>query len=297
MIKLENVTKKFSKKTIIDNLSIDINKSIIYGLLGPNGAGKTTTIRLLCGIIEPTSGKRVLYGNGVGLKKKIGYMPEEIGLYRDMTIEEEILYFAKLYKLTEKQALSVANPLIYKFNLENQLKKKIGTLSKGNVRKIQFICTLIHSPKLIILDEPFSGLDPESSAVLEREIIRLKNEGNTIILSTHIMEHADIFCDHVFIINQGKKIIDGSYNYIKDNFSNDNYVLHAGEKITSKFQQKYNINKLAGSNDNLYNISMSSEDDLNRFLNAFLLNNHSIKSLVKEEFKLRKFFLDQTKTN
>lgn len=229
MLKLEGVSKYFSKRKIIHSIDLIINKPLIYGLLGPNGAGKTTTIRMICGIIDVDSGN--IYRDKNFNLKSIGYMPEEAGLYKDMSILDEILYFGRLHNISKEKTLLTANPLIEQFKLSNELNKPVSALSKGTSRKVQFICTLIHEPQFIILDEPFSGLDPLSSEIMEKELLKLKSEGKTIVLSTHRMEHAEIFCDHIFIINNGKMILDETLQNIKANNMKNSYEIHVLDEL------------------------------------------------------------------
>ncbi len=229
MIKLENVSKSFSKKEIIHSINLKIDKSAIYGLLGPNGAGKTTTIRMICGIIDANSGH--IYRDKKFDTRSVGYMPEETGLYKDMTMIDEIFYFGKLHQVPKEKVWSIAKPLVTKFRLFNDLRKPVAALSKGTCRKVQFICTLIHSPQLLILDEPFSGLDPLSSEMMEKELLKLKEEGKTVILSTHRMEHAEVFCDHIFIINNGEIIIDDTLHHLKLKYLKNSYEIHVTDEI------------------------------------------------------------------
>jgi ABC-2 type transport system ATP-binding protein len=294
MISIENVTKKLSNKIIIDDLSIKIEKPIIYGLLGPNGAGKTTTIRLLCGIITPTKGdvvfEKSIYANQ---KKAIGYMPEETGLYRDMSMLDEILYFGKLHGLDKKGTLQIAEPLINNFELNKELNKSIGVLSKGTCRKVQFICTLLHSPNLLILDEPFSGLDPLSSNIMENEIIRLNQTGKTIILSTHRMEQVETFCNHVFILNHGKKIMDNNLESIKNSYKKNNYEMNFNQKLPEKYNQIAQLKEVK-NNSYVYNIAINKDSSIDFFLKEVLKENYTFTHFEQETPKLKQLFLELT---
>ena len=231
MIEFNNVYRTFSKKEILKDLSLKIDQPLIYGLLGLNGAGKTTTIRLMCGILKPNKGS-VKNSFTQNRSTSVGYMPEEVGLYSDMTVLDELLYFGKLHKMTRTEILEYVNPLVDKLGLRAEIHKPISKLSKGTCRKVQFICTIIHNPELIILDEPFSGLDPLSSIVLEEILVNLKNQGKTIILSTHRMEHAELFCDHIFILNHGRKIIDDSLVSLKKSSTKQSYIVHVKSEVS-----------------------------------------------------------------
>ena len=291
MIKLENVSKYFSKRKIIKNLNLDIKEPLIYGLLGPNGAGKTTTIRLICGILNPDSGS-IFKTDNIKNNNHIGYMPEEVGLYNDMNILEEIIYFGKLHGMSKKETLLIAEPLIKKFGLTAELNKSISKLSKGTCRKVQFICTIIHSPKVIILDEPFSGLDPLSSLVLEQELIRLKESGKTIILSTHRMEHAELFCDHIFIINKGEKIIDETIQNLKIQNIKNSFEIHTlnelktiNENIICKTQKNDTYHK--------YIINLKNNLKIEPILNDTIQNNQLIY-FKQETPSLKEIFFNKT---
>jgi ABC-2 type transport system ATP-binding protein len=291
MIKLENVSKFFSKKEIIKGMSLEINKPMIYGLLGLNGAGKTTTIRLICDILEPDSGT-IIKTDDIKNVNHIGYMPEEVGLYNDMTILEEVIYFGKLHGMSKKEVLWVAMPLIKKFNLTDFINKPIGLLSKGTTRKVQFICTIIHSPRIIILDEPFSGLDPFSSQILEQELISLKNEGKTIILSTHRMEHAELFCDHIFIIHKGKKIIDESMQDLKIKNKKNVFEIHVlKEKNLDHHHINYEKEEMEGYYK--YSISLKDNQKIEPILSDMMHDNQLVY-FKQETPSLKEIFLTKT---
>jgi ABC-2 type transport system ATP-binding protein len=294
MIKLENVSKFFSKKEVIKNISLDIKEPLIYGLLGPNGAGKTTTIRLICDIVEPDSGT-IIRSEYLKNVSHIGYMPEEVGLYNDMTILQEIIYFGKLHGMTKEVTLSIAEPLIRRFGLLQDANKPISKLSKGTSRKVQFICTIIHSPKLIILDEPFSGLDPLSSQVLEQELINLKKQGKTIILSTHRMEHAELFCDHIFIISKGQKIIDQTMHNLKLQNVKNSYELHLSKEVSiDNPDVVFTVEKKGDYYK--YIIGLKNDMKMEMILNNIIQNNRLIY-FRQESPTLKEIFLSKTLNN
>lgn len=289
MISLENASKFFSGKEVIHSINLKIDRPLIYGLLGPNGAGKTTTIRIICGIINIDSGNILREINFE--PQSIGYMPEEIGLYNDMSVIEQILYMGKLHNLPNDKIWSVAKPLIINLGLQKELKKPIGVLSKGTSRKVQFICTLLHSPQFIVLDEPFSGLDPQSSAIMENELLRLKKEGRTIILSTHRMEHAEIFCDHIFIINNGDIIINEDLNSLKRIYFNNAYILHVKKEIEFKQNVEFTKNEMA--NYYQYVVKLNDNFTYKQLINE--LQNNKLLLFKQQVPTLKEIFLTNTK--
>lgn len=289
MISLENVSKSFSGKEVIHSINLKIDKPLIYGLLGPNGAGKTTTIRIICGIINADVGN-IRRGNKFE-PQYIGYMPEEIGLYKDMSVIDEILYIGKLHNIPNDKIWSIAKPLIIKLGLQKDLNKPIGILSKGTSRKVQFICTLLHSPQFIVLDEPFSGLDPQSSEIIENELSRLKNEGRTIILSTHRMEHAEVFCDHIFIINNGNIIINEDLNYLKYKYLNNTYILCVEKEVS--FDPNVEFTKDETAKYYRYKVKLNENFTYEQLIQK--LQNNKILLFKQEVPTLKEIFLANTK--
>ena len=213
MLKLEKLCKNFGHKEVLHSITLQIDKPIIYGLIGPNGAGKTTLIRSICGILPLSSGN-VIYEDGHSMQN-IAYMPDQTSLYTDMSLADEVKYIGQLRGLTSKEAMENASNNIKRLGLLKYMKTPIAALSKGTARKVQFVCTFLIHPSLAILDEPFSGLDPISVIEMEKIILEKKKEGVTILLSTHLMEHAERFCDHIFMINKGNLIIDDELEHLK----------------------------------------------------------------------------------
>lgn len=211
VLTLDNVVKRFGGFPAVDGLSFSVARGEIFGFLGPNGAGKTTTLRMILDIIRPTSGRIVVLGStsAIPVRRRIGYLPEERGLYRKMRAAETIAYFAKLRGVPGKQARERAYELLERFGLKEFAKTRNEALSKGMAQKLQLLSTIAHEPELLILDEPFSGLDPINQATLEDLIRELRNEGRTIIFSTHVMQHAERLCDRFLIIAKGKKRFEG----------------------------------------------------------------------------------------
>ncbi len=219
---LDGVTKRFGKFTAVDNLSLQIPKGSIYGFLGPNGAGKTTTIRMVMSIFYPDAGTISVLGhpNAEEIKDRLGYLPEEKGLYKKMKAGEIVAYFGQLKGMARAEANAKARDLLTRYGLPDWIDKRCEALSKGMGQKVQLLGTLIHDPELVILDEPFSGLDPVNMELMRNTILDLKREGRTVIFSTHVMAQAEQICDFVFMINRGVKVFDGTLAEVKGNAGN-----------------------------------------------------------------------------
>ena len=227
IIECKNVSKAFGEKVALDNVSVDIPKGQIFGLLGPNGAGKTTLIRIINRITIPNSGTVFFDGRPITQDdvEKIGYLPEERGLYRKMKVGEQAMYFAQLKGMSYREAQDELKKWFIRFGIESWWNKKVEELSKGMAQKVQFITTVVHKPKLLILDEPFSGFDPVNAQVIREEILRLKEEGSTIILSTHNMESVEELCDSIALINKSHVVITGGVDEIRRKYGNNNVEL------------------------------------------------------------------------
>lgn len=221
ILSIKNLKKYYATQKAVDDISFDIEQGCIFGLLGPNGAGKSTLLRMITGIFYPDSGEILFNGQKFDAEKHIsemGYMPEERGLYKKMKIGEQAVYLAQLRGLSKADAISRAKDWFRRLDMVSWWDKKVEDLSKGMSQKLQFVTTVIHNPKLLILDEPFSGLDPVNANVLKDEIFRLAQEGTTIIFSTHRMEQVEEICDQIILVNQGHKILDGSVKQVKQDF-------------------------------------------------------------------------------
>lgn len=217
LIRIENVTKSFGKHIALDDVSLAIPEGSIYGILGPNGAGKTTLLRIINRITAPDNGK-VFFGNNEMTQEdvhRIGYMPEERGLYKKMKVGEQAVFFARLKGMSKKDATEKLKSWFEKFGIESWWDKKVSDLSKGMAQKVQFIVTVLHSPKLIIFDEPFSGFDPINANLLKSEILELRDKGATIIFSTHNMSSVEEVCDHITLIDKSKNILSGNVEEIR----------------------------------------------------------------------------------
>ncbi len=267
LLELNNLCKYYATQKAVDDISFSIKQGSIFGLLGPNGAGKTTLLRMITGIFYPDEGSIIFDGKKFDPQEdiiKIGYMPEERGLYKKMKIGEQALYLAQLKGLTKADALKKIKFWFERLEMESWWNKKVEDLSKGMSQKLQFVTTVLHEPKLIILDEPFSGLDPVNANLIKDEIYGLSQRGCTIIFSTHRMEQVEEICDHIVLVNLGKKILDGTVNSVKQSFKEHIYRIQLSDAtdlstfnspifeviakdknaMTLKIQQGYNSNQL-----------------------------------------------------
>jgi ABC-2 type transport system ATP-binding protein len=232
LLSLQHLQKHYSSQKAVDDISFDIQKGSIFGLLGPNGAGKTTLLRMITGIFYPDGGEIILDGkkfNPLEDIGKIGYMPEERGMYKKMKIGEQALYLAQLKGLSKAEATERIKYWFKKLEMETWWNKKVEDLSKGMSQKLQFVITVLHEPKLIILDEPFSGFDPLNANLIKDEIYGLAKKGATIIFSTHRMEQVEEICDHIVLVNLGKKILDGTVKEIKQQYKENLFTVHTSQ--------------------------------------------------------------------
>ena len=224
-LEVKNVRKQYANHLALDNVSLEIEKQHVYGLLGPNGAGKTTLIRIINNITAPDSGEVLLNGKPLNANDtaRIGYLPEERGLYKKMKVGEQALYLCQLKGLSKPEALKRLKYWFEKFEIENWWDKKVEELSKGMAQKVQFITTVLHQPELLIFDEPFSGFDPVNADLLKREILELRDNGATIIFSTHNMESVEAICDDISLINHSRVVLQGSVSDIQQQFKENIY--------------------------------------------------------------------------
>ncbi len=242
-LSLQNLQKQYGNYIATNNVSLDVPKGCIFGLLGPNGAGKTTLIRMITRIIFPDSGN-ILF-NGTPLTdthtERIGYMPEERGLYKKMKVGEHLVYLGRLKGLSKAATIQRMKKWLQKFEIENWENKRIEELSKGMSQKVQFIGTIIHEPDLLILDEPFSGLDPINSQLIEKEIRNLKNEGKTILFSTHRMEQVEDICDTIVLINKGQNILCGGVQELKQQFKQQKMLVRFNGILPENFNNHFEV--------------------------------------------------------
>lgn len=244
LIECQDICKSFGEKVALDHVSVTMEKGKIFGLLGPNGSGKTTLIRIINRITIPNSGVVLFDGRPITQRdvEKIGYMPEERGLYRKMKVGEQALFFARLKGMSYKDAEAELKKWFVRFGIESWWNKKVEELSKGMAQKVQFITTVVHRPSLLILDEPFSGFDPVNAQVVQKEILRLRDEGATIVLSTHNMESVEELCDDIALINMSKLIISGHLDDIRRHYGNSNVELvYTGETPVAAHEGLFSV--------------------------------------------------------
>ncbi len=265
LLEINHVTKDYANHRALDDVSIQIPKGKIFGLLGPNGAGKTSLIRIINQITAPDSGEILFNGETLGPQHiaQIGYLPEERGLYKKMKIGDQMLYLAQLKGLSKKEALLRIHDWCERLDILSWWDKKIEDLSKGMQQKVQFVATVIHQPQLIILDEPFSGFDPVNANIIKEQILRLNQEGATIIFSTHRMETVEELCDNIALINRSKKILDGSVKAIKKEYRNQTY----------KLEYIANEDNFLLSEDTLFKVLESTKSE-NTYSTTIQLNNN-----------------------
>ncbi len=227
IIQCKDVCKSFGEKVALDHVSVDIPKGMIFGLLGPNGAGKTTLIRIINRITIPSGGTVLFDGHPITQQdvEKIGYLPEERGLYRKMKVGDQAMYLAQLKGMSARDASQSLKEWFVKFGIQSWWNKKVEELSKGMAQKVQFITTVVHKPSLLILDEPFSGFDPVNTQIIRDEILKLKESGSTVVLSTHNMESVEELCDNIALINKSRLVITGGVNDIRHRYGNNNVEL------------------------------------------------------------------------
>jgi ABC-2 type transport system ATP-binding protein len=302
MLKAENVTKTYNagKKLALEDFSINVPEASIYGLLGPNGAGKTTFIRIINQITQADSGEVFINNQKLNPEhiKQIGYMPEERGLYKNMGVGDQILYFGELKGMTRSDALSQAKYWFEQLQIDQWWKKKLSELSKGMAQKIQFVVTVLHRPKLLILDEPFSGFDPVNANLIKDQILKLKNEGTTIILSTHRMESVEEMCDYVALIDNAKKILDGKVFDVREKFKKNIFGVTLSdvnlEKLES-FQNQFPINHLSTENQ-LVSFDLKNDDNQHLLLNE-LMKIGKIRSFDEKIPSMNEVFINAVATN
>ena len=269
ILQLEEVVKTYDQHVAVDKVSFDVPKSSIFGLLGPNGAGKTSLIRIITTITRADSGRVLLDGELLNQNHpaQIGYMPEERGLYKKMKVGDHLIYLARLKGLGKKEAKDAIQYWMEKFDILDWYPKKVQELSKGMQQKIQFIATVIHRPKLLILDEPFSGLDPINTNLIKSEIDELHRQGTSIIFSTHRMEQVEEICEHIVLINKGANVLEGRVDDIKENFKDHLFQIDYHGALPEQFPVGVNLIK---SNDHSIIVQLNPGVNSNQLLQALL---------------------------
>lgn len=278
ILELKHLKKYYATHKAVDDISFSIPEGNIFGLLGPNGAGKTTLLRMITGIFYPDSGEIYFEGKEFSPQRdiqKIGYMPEERGLYKKMKIGEQALYLAMLKGMSRSDAMKKIKEWFRKFEMETWWNKKVNDLSKGMGQKLQFVTTVLHDPKLLILDEPFSGLDPVNTNLIKDEIFKLAQKGTTIIFSTHRMEQVEEICNNIVLVNNGKKILDGSVNQIKDDFKENIFKIGFDHLPADFIANAFDV---IDSKDNSFFVKIKEGYKPNNVLQEFLSHQAEIQS-------------------
>jgi ABC-2 type transport system ATP-binding protein len=291
MLELLHLKKYFATQKAVDDISFTVDKGNIFGLLGPNGAGKTTLIRMITGIFYPDEGSILLKGKKFNADEdsaRIGYMPEERGLYKKMKIGEQALYFARLKGLTASEANKQVKDWFVRFEMQSWWNKKIEDLSKGMAQKLQFVITVLHRPELIILDEPFSGLDPVNANLIKDEIFRLAANGSSIIFSTHRMEQVEEICNQIILINKGKKILDGTVVNVKQEFKENLFRITANP-LPAVFPE--NLFEVLSKKDESLTIRIKNGHKPNEVLRYFIDQQSNISTFTELLPSLNEIFI------
>lgn len=297
LLQVSHLKKYYATHKAVDDISFDIPSGSIFGLLGPNGAGKTTLLRMITGIIFPDEGQITFDGHpyhALENSGSIGYMPEERGLYKKMKVEEQVQYLARLKGLGSGETNAQINYWFNKFDINSWRHKKIEELSKGMHQKVQFISTIVHKPKLLILDEPFSGLDPINANLIKDEIFQLAKDGTTIIFSTHRMGEVEEICSSIVLINQGKKILDGAVNQIKQDFKEGLYKIGFNGQVNFAHMATYHF-ELVRQQGNEYIIRKNPDSTTNEILTHFIRQDVQVNHFEEILPSLNDIFIRQVK--
>ncbi len=281
ILELQNLKKYYATQKAVDDVSFSITPGSIFGLLGPNGAGKTTLLRMITGIFYPDSGQIIFDGkkfNAMQDVQQIGYMPEERGLYKKMKIGEQAVYLAQLKGLSKSEAIEKIKYWFIRLEMQSWWNKKVEDLSKGMSQKLQFVTTVLHEPKLIILDEPFSGLDPLNANLIKDEIYRLAQNGSTIIFSTHRMEQVEEICDHIVLINLGRKILDGTVNDVKQTYKQNLFSIRFANEVFPEHLATY-----------LFEVKKAGKHELTLQKHAEYSNNDILQYFVSKGLQINSF--------
>ena len=292
ILELKNLKKYYATQKAVDDISFSIEKGSIFGLLGPNGAGKTTLLRMITGIFYPDQGEIILDGKTFDPLNdiiKIGYMPEERGLYKKMKIGDQALYLAQLKGMSKAEAMQKIKFWFKRMEMESWWNKKVEDLSKGMSQKLQFVITVLHEPKLIILDEPFSGLDPVNANLIKDEIYGLAQRGCTVIFSTHRMEQVEEICDHIVLVNLGKKILDGTVAGIKQDFKENIFSIKVHEMPSVISNDAFHV---VDQTANLLTVKINEGMNSNDVLKYFIQQNITIESFNEVLPSLNDIFIN-----
>jgi len=292
MLKLEHVTKYYDDFKAVDDLSFEVKEGEIFGLLGINGAGKTTTFRMIMGLLDITEGTITLDGKKIdyNVTDKIGFLTEERSLLTKLTVKEQAIYFGALKGMSNEKILERLDYLLDKFGITEYKNKKIKELSKGNQQKIQFITAILNEPKLLILDEPFSGLDPFNIELFKNEILELSKKGSMIIFSSHRMEHVELFCKKLVVLVNGKTVLEGNIKNIKENYQKKNIILKA-DIDKEKLKQIEGVEEIIEKSDE-YEIRISSKDVIDNIF-KYVSTCKNVVKFVVEEPSLNEIFISK----
>lgn len=298
VLELQNLQKYYATHKAVDDISFSIPQGSIFGLLGPNGAGKTTLLRMITGIFYPDKGNIIFDGRKFDPQndiQHIGYMPEERGLYKKMKVGEQVLYLAQLKGMSKSAAQAKMDHWFQKFEITSWTNKKVEELSKGMQQKVQFISTIMHDPKLLILDEPVSGLDPINAQLIQQEIYDMAKNGTTIIFSTHRMEQVEEICDHIVLVNKGKKILDGPVKQIKQDFKQHLYRIGLDEQPNPAQMATYHFT-IVKQLEKAYTVKINEHSKTNDILSHFI--QHGIQVNYFEEIlpTINEVFISQVKS-
>jgi len=291
-LEIHNLSKSFGSLKAVDDVFFEVPEGSIFGLIGRNGAGKTTTIRMMMNIYMPDSGEVFLRGSRIGpeIKNTVGYLPEERGLYPKMKVLETLLFFAEVKGKKGKDITKSAKEYLERFDLADRINSKIEELSKGNQQKVQFIISIFHDPEIIMLDEPFSGLDPINTNLLKEIILEKKRQGKIIILSTHLMDFAEKMCDHLAMIDHGKIILHGALSDIKSKYSPKNVSLNY-EGDLSFLNNHAIIEKISDFGNNT-GIRIKEAGQTQELLKLLVENNIKVKSFITNDISLQEIFVE-----
>lgn len=292
MLKIDHVTKYYGTLKAVDDLSFSVKPGEIFGLLGVNGAGKTTTFRMIMGLLDPTEGSITLDGKPIdySVTDKIGFLTEERSLLTKMTVLEQVIYYGTLKGMTKEDIVNRLDELLKKFNISEYKNKKIKELSKGNQQKIQFITAIINNPKLLILDEPFSGLDPFNVELFKEEIIRMANEGSMIIFSSHRMEHVELFCKKIVIILKGKTVLEGYLSDIKTEYRKKNIRIKA-DVTKNELEKIDGVDSVSELSDEFV-VSIQDESKVSNVFDI-VKDKNNVTKFVVEEPSLNEIFVEK----
>ncbi len=295
LLEVKHLKKYYATHKAVDDISFDIPQGSIFGLLGPNGAGKTTLLRMITGIFYPDEGQILFNGRPFNPERDvhaIGYMPEERGLYKKMRVGEQALYLAQLKGLSEKEAKEKVKHWFNKFDMNGWWNKKVEELSKGMQQKVQFISTILHQPSLLILDEPFSGLDPLNANLIKQEIFEMSRAGTTIIFSTHRMEQVEEICDRIILVNKGEKLLDGPVREIRQTFKQHLFRIGVGAIPNFAQMATYHFT-IVEQHDHAYTVKLNEDSTTNDILLHFIRQEIPVTSFEEILPTLNEIFITQ----